>query len=274
MLLNSLLKKSLRVQTESRRIMCFPQEGSEHPLVLVSWREFGCRKWSLKVTSCCVPCSFPAPCGGGCWRRGARGFAPHTASALTPAPTRSRDSSAGTPAAPPELPEHCKHRHTRTQITKWQERVIMQVFSVRIIWVYTNKTSVITLMFPIKTIRRRWNWGSDQICLVCQQTRTISQHTTTHSRHYGLNKNTTVMSLIEKQQEGLQMIKLRNNERVSVLFPALIKQPRSSRKTISLVIFFSLSSLTSKIQKTFVKTITNNHKWRVFFLPNLLSNTL
>lgn len=74
------------------------------------------------------------------------------------------------------------------------------------------------------------------------------------------------MSLIEKQQEGPQMIKLRNNERVSVLFPALIKQPRSSRKTISLVIFFSLTGLSGKIQKTSVKIITN-HKWRVFFLP-------
>lgn len=63
------------------------------------------------------------------------------------------------------------------------------------------------------------------------------------------------------------MIKLKNNERVSVLFPALIKQPRSSRKMISLVIFLSLTGLTGKIQKTFVKTITNNHKWRVFFLP-------
>lgn len=73
------------------------------------------------------------------------------------------------------------------------------------------------------------------------------------------------MSLIEKQQEGLQIIKLRNNKRVSVMFPALIKQPQSSRKTISLVIFFSLNGLTGKIQKTFLKAIIN-HKWRVFFL--------
>lgn len=149
--------------------------------------------------------------------------------------------------------------HTHTQ---WQERVIMQVFGMRIIWVYTNKTSVITLMFPVKTLRRRWNGGFDQTCLVRQQTPTISQHTTTHLRHHRLNKNTTVMSLIEKQQECLQVIKLSDNEGVSVL----IKQPRSSRKMISLVIFFSLTGLTGKIQKTFVKTITN-HKWGVFFPP-------
>jgi len=53
-----------------------------------------------------VPYSFPAPCEDGYWRRGAPDFVPHTVSAPSPAPPRSPDSSAGTPAAPPETPQH------------------------------------------------------------------------------------------------------------------------------------------------------------------------
>lgn len=98
---------------------------------------------NLKVTNYCIPYSFPAPCGGGCWQRAARGFAPHTVSAPTPVLPRSRDSSAGTPAAPPGPPEHCSHTHGHTH---GDRAAILGVFS----FVH-NKCSIVTLMFPAKT---------------------------------------------------------------------------------------------------------------------------
>lgn len=100
-------------------VRCFP----EHPPGL-SLVVFGSLGYKIKSS---VPCMFPVPSGGGCWQKGARGFAPHTVSAPSPAPPHSPDSSAETPAAPPGPPLHCRHR-THSESVWTQSTVTLNWF--------------------------------------------------------------------------------------------------------------------------------------------------